>query len=94
MTTKIKVGELDAKLRAANIIVDTVRLTSDQKIELVFPKDTDDSVKAQALTIVASYDQAAEDAAKARKEVTQKDIDGAKTVDDLKALLTRMLAKG
>lgn len=100
MTTKIKVGELDAKLRAANIIVDTVRLTSDQKIELVFPKDTDDSVKAQALTIVASYDQAAEDAKKIVTVPQSKDIKESKNVaeladkvDKLTELVTLLLAK-
>lgn len=97
---KIKVGELDAKLRAASIVVETVRLTADQKIELVFTDGTSDSVKAQALTIVASYDQAAEDAKKIVTVPQSKDIKESKNVaeladkvDKLTELVTLLLAK-
>lgn len=84
--TKIIVGDLHQKLADAGIPITTVRLTREQQVELEFGEAATDEQKAAARQIVDSYDQADEDA----NELTDADIDSAKTVGDLKALLKKM----
>lgn len=90
--TKIAVGQLHEKLIGAGVPVVTVRLTKAQRIELEYEPDTTDAQKVVAEQVVAAYDQAAEDAAKAARNapVTVEEIDAAKTIADVKTLLHRM----
>jgi DNA-binding LytR/AlgR family response regulator len=89
--TKINVGDLHEKLAAAGIPVVTVRLTRELKVELELADNATDAQKAEAQTIVDGYDQAAVDAAKVQP-VTLDDINNAKSVADLKAIVARMHA--
>lgn len=89
--TKINVGDLHEKLAAAGIPVVTVRLTRELKVELELADNATDAQKAEAQTIVDGYDQAAVDAAKVQP-VTLDEINNAKSVADLKAIVARMHA--
>ncbi len=89
--TKINVGDLHDKLAAAGIPIVTVRLTRELKIELEFEANATDAQKAEAQALVDSYDQAAIDADK-EQPVSLDDINNAKSVADLKALLVKMYA--
>ncbi len=89
--TKINVGDLHQQLAAAGIPIVTVRLTRDEKIELQVAEDATEEQRTQARAIVDGYDQAAIDAAK-EQPVSLDDINNAKTVADLKALLVKMYA--
>lgn len=89
--TKINVGDLHQQLAAAGIPVVTVRLTRELKVELELADNATDAQKAEAQTIVDGYDQAAVDAAKVQP-VSLDDINNAKSVGDLKALLAKMYA--
>lgn len=88
--TTINVGDLHDKLAAAGIPVITVRLTREMKIELELA-DATDAQKAEAQVLVDGYDQAAVDAAKVQP-VTLDEINNAKSVADLKAIVARMHA--
>lgn len=90
MASKIKVADLDAKLRAAGIAIDGVALDRPGKkgISIDFQAEATAEQKALADQIIKDYDQRAEDAAKV-KPVTEEEINAAKTVNDLKALLIR-----
>lgn len=88
---KINVGDLHEKLAAAGIPIVSVRLTRDLKIELEFETNVMNFQKADAQAIVDGYDQAAIDAAKVQP-VSLDDINNAKSVADLKALLVKMYA--
>ena len=90
--TKVNVADMHDKLAKAGIPVVTVRLTREQQIEVEFAPEATPEQKAAAQEVVYAYDQEAEDAAKAARSVpvTAADIDAAKTVADLKALLHRM----
>jgi hypothetical protein len=89
--TKINVGDLHDKLAAAGIPIVTVRLTRELKIELEFEANATDAQKAEAQALVDSYDQAAIDADK-EQPVSLDDINNAKSVADLKAIVARMHA--
>lgn len=89
--TKINVGDLHEKLAAAGIPVVTVRLTRELKVELELADNATDAQKAEAQTIVDGYDQAAIDAAK-EQPVSLDEINNAKSVADLKAIVARMHA--
>lgn len=89
--TKIVVEDLDAKLRAAHIDIDGIALLADGSVRIDFRGEPDSATIQQAQTIVKAYDQDVENAAKVNDKVTQTDIENAKTVADLKALLLKML---
>lgn len=86
--TKIIVGDLHNKLAAAGINVISVRLIKEQQIELQFADGVAEADKARAQQIVKDYDQDAENAAKP-SGLTVDEINNAKTVTDLKALLVK-----
>lgn len=91
---KINVGDLDAKLRAANIPIDGVALKQDGSIRIDFKGEPDSTVIQQAQAIVKAYDQDTENALKGDiRKVTLEDIESAKTINDVKALLIKMLDK-
>jgi len=91
MAKKIKVADLDAKLRAAGIAIDGVALDRPGKkgISIDFQAEATAEQKALADQIVKEYDQDEADAAKA-PDVTLEAIQAAKTVNDLKAILIQL----
>lgn len=90
MAKKIKVADLDAKLRAAGIAIDGVALGRPGKpgISVDFQAEATAEQKALADQIVKDYDQDEADAAKAQP-VTASDIQNAKNLAELKDVLIR-----
>ena len=85
---KITPIDLHTKLEKAGIPIDGV--SQDGRID--FKDEATDEQKEAAAAILRDYDQEAEDAAKVPDagDVTDEEIDAAKTVADLKVLLKRM----
>lgn len=87
--TTIVLADLHDALKAANLPIISMRSKAGA-IELVFTDDATSEQKAAAQALVDSYDQATIDAKKPQP-VTMEDIEAAKTVADMKALMIRML---
>lgn len=90
MASKIKVADLDAKLRAAGIAIDGVALDrpGQKGISVDFQAEATAEQKALAEQIIKSYDQDDEDKTKAQP-VTAADIQNAKNLAELKDVLIR-----
>lgn len=90
MMAKINVSDLHRKLAAAGVPIEGVALDRPGKkgISVDFLADATAEQKALAEQIIKDYDQTAEEAVKV-KPVTEEEINAAKTVNDLKALLIR-----
>jgi len=87
---KIVVGDLHQRLVEAGVLIDSVALDRPGKpgVSIDFQKDATAEQKALAEQLVKDYDQSAVDAVKP-KPVTEEDINSAKTVNELKALMIR-----
>lgn len=87
---KIVVGDLHQRLVEAGVLIDGVALDRPGKpgVSIDFQKDATAEQKALAEQIVKDYDQDAVEAAKP-KPVSLDDINNAKTVTELKALMIR-----
>lgn len=91
----INVTDLTAKLLAAGIPIQGVALDRPGKTGITIDfiegeNGATDEQKAAAQKIIDNYDQDVEDAVKQSDELTDADIDNAKTVADVKALLKKM----
>jgi hypothetical protein len=91
MAKKIVVADLDAALRKAGVPFDGLALDRPGKpgITVDYQKEATPEQIAQAEQIIKDYDQEAVTATKGQP-VTQADIQAAKTVNDLKALLIQL----
>ncbi len=86
--TKIVLADLHEKLALAGLPILSVRRMADDVDLVFFDGATDEQIKA-ANQIVADYDQAAVESSKESDGLTLDEINSAKTVADLKALMIR-----
>lgn len=94
--TKIVVGDLHKKLSDAGVPIDGVALDRPGKpgVSIDFHVDATEEQKAVAAQIVKNYDQDVMEAEKVQP-VTETEINSAKSIPDLKALMIRQYrAKG
>lgn len=89
MAVRIVLADLHNALLKADVPILSVRRLPSGTIELVYGDDVTEAQKADGSAILAAYDQDALDAKKP-KRVSVDDINAAKTVADLKALLIQM----
>lgn len=94
--TKINVGDLHEHLRQAGIPIHGVALDRPGQpgISIDFTDDATETDKDYAQMLVDAYDQDAVDQLKSGLDVSEAEIDSAKTVADLKVLLKKALRKG
>lgn len=97
--TKIVVGDLHARLTEAGIPIDGVALDRPNApgISIDFRDGATDEQKLAAQKIVDAYDQDVENGLKPTAKtsvLSDEEIDGAKTVSDMKLLLKKLNAKG
>ncbi len=90
----INVGDVHTKLQAAGIPIHGVALNRPNKpgISIDFKDEATKEQRLEAQLIVADYDQEAEDAAKPAPAgvLTAEEINNAKSVQDVKALLLKL----
>ncbi len=86
---KIVLADLHEHLIAADLPILAVRRTHEQKIEMVFTDEATEDQRKAAELMVREYDQEAVDEQKP-KPVTTDEINSAKSLADVKALMIRM----